>query len=88
MVRAVDDKEKSQTMGARPGLISSRVGAVDYPCIYQKRPRRTRGKPSRRLWTIKDEKEASEAELEASKKQVEAADAAEHIKNRLNDPHS
>lgn len=38
--------------------------------------------------TAKNEKEASEAELEATKKQVEAADAAEHIKNRLNDPHS
>ncbi|KAK7275858.1 hypothetical protein RIF29_16984 [Crotalaria pallida] len=34
--------------------------------------------------TARNEKEASEAELEASKMQVEAADAAEDIKNRLN----
>ena len=32
----------------------------------------------------RNEKEASEAELEATKMQVEAADAAEDIKNRLN----
>ncbi|XP_061359374.1 uncharacterized protein LOC133303479 [Gastrolobium bilobum] len=34
--------------------------------------------------TARNEKEASEAELEATKMQVEAADAAEDIKNRLN----
>ncbi|KAK2430084.1 hypothetical protein P8452_43546 [Trifolium repens] len=38
--------------------------------------------------TAKNEKEASEAELEATKKQVEAADAAEDIKNRLNNQHN
>ncbi|PNX62790.1 hypothetical protein L195_g053166, partial [Trifolium pratense] len=38
--------------------------------------------------TAKNEKEASEAELEATKKQVEAADAAENIKNRLNNQHN
>lgn len=32
----------------------------------------------------RNEKEASAAELETAKKQVEAADAAEDIKNRLN----
>lgn len=36
--------------------------------------------------SARNEKEASEAELEATKKQVEAADAAEDIKNRLNHP--
>lgn len=34
--------------------------------------------------TAKNEKEASEAELEASKMQVEAADAAEDAKNKIN----
>ncbi|RDX74412.1 hypothetical protein CR513_45847, partial [Mucuna pruriens] len=34
--------------------------------------------------TARNEKEASAAELEANKMQVEAADAAEDIKNRLN----
>ncbi|XP_027333744.1 uncharacterized protein LOC113848435 [Abrus precatorius] len=34
--------------------------------------------------TARNEKEASVAELEATKMQVEAADAAEDIKNRLN----
>ncbi|KAK7301085.1 hypothetical protein RJT34_11945 [Clitoria ternatea] len=34
--------------------------------------------------TAKNEKEASAAELEATKMQVEAADTAEDIKNRLN----
>lgn len=34
--------------------------------------------------TARNEKEASEAELEATKMQVEATDAAEDIKNRLN----
>ncbi|KAK7385408.1 hypothetical protein VNO78_31126 [Psophocarpus tetragonolobus] len=34
--------------------------------------------------TARNEKEASEAELEATKMQVEAADAAEDIKNKLN----
>ncbi|KAL5102508.1 hypothetical protein RYX36_006835 [Vicia faba] len=34
--------------------------------------------------TARNEKEASEAELETSKKQVEAADAAEAIKKKLN----
>ena len=33
--------------------------------------------------TARNEQEASEAELEATKKQVDAADAAEDIKNRL-----
>lgn len=37
-----------------------------------------------KIITARNEKEASEAELEVSKKQVEAADAAEDIKNRLN----
>ncbi|MCI13509.1 hypothetical protein A2U01_0034627 [Trifolium medium] len=40
------------------------------------------------FFVAKNEKEASEAELEATKKQVEAADAAEDIKNRLNNQHN
>jgi hypothetical protein len=42
-------------MRPKPGLISFRVEAVDFPCIYQKRPQRFLEKPFRRLWTIRDE---------------------------------
>ncbi|KAL2317595.1 hypothetical protein Fmac_031471 [Flemingia macrophylla] len=37
-----------------------------------------------KIVTARNEKEASAAELEATKMQVEAEDAAEDIKNRLN----
>lgn len=43
-----------------------------------------REKTQAKTITARNEKEASEAELETSKKQVEAADAAEDIKNRIN----